>query len=950
MGRARWWAVLALIAGPGGAAEIGTVAATNPRIDSTAPGAALRTLVLGETLVENEHIQTSAQGSGQFMFLDQTTMTVAPLSDFVIDKYVYDPSRQTGTIAVSMAKGSLRFIGGRVTKSETATLRTPTATIGIRGGMALVVLGSNGATQVVHLAGQFTSVSQYGDGNGDGVDDGPPPGTPLGTGVDTEVLSRPNASALADTGGVTFTGLVTAAQLASAYAKLEGSGSGGSESPPAEAAVETAGAAVAQVNSEAPGAETRTPISTSGEARADPTPPPPSVDVGQDDAPGAEDPGNLPIDEAVVFPVATAGAALLPDGGFSVFDSVTTGSLIGESDEGAVRFEVGVPTSADDLTLTLDDLDFALPHSDNVRGGFIVSRGFFGTADLEQHGVQTAMSLIGFSDLSAGFHLFGYIDGDLGDAPTPGKFGFGVFGVPTTDQAAVLADALSGPDGANTLDRFAVVQIPLIGDDAGTVRPTTAFLVGNADDTTAAPRWLLGQVAIDNSGSAQESGLVVLAQQAGFSATGAPMLNGTAYVQNRDQGRSEVTLANLGTFADAGGNTLFGASGEYVVVSSVRPNGAGGAQEFDPGLSFGIDPQGALRDERETADPVAVLLARDTAAAQVVTDPTPLAGANNGLGLGRGESFATGIAQCGGGACGHAPGSGSQTGSYVLTTGSHSDAGGAQIGFQSASAISNGILGQLQLVTGAAGAQGGGGELVLNFGAGGSTGAYIDDNRFAATGQFQGGSVFGQGGGSASSAIASAGLAGTGGLFATGVETQPEFLRWGWWSADYSVTGTDGAQRDDVVHLGTWVAGDRPDIADLPLVGVAEYDGFAAGTVARYDAAGTATTDIRVIGGDFSLRYDFGAGSGAFTLRLPDVGFDQTLAVAAGGALGDYAGSSAAGGDLFRAEGSFFQGGGNPIAATAGEFVIETATTAQQVTGVYGGDLNSFDPSGQIAP
>ena len=64
------------------------------------------------------------------LFLDQTSLTVSPNSEIVLDKYVYDPEAQTGEIGVSVARGVLRLIGGRITKKTDGVIKTPTATIG----------------------------------------------------------------------------------------------------------------------------------------------------------------------------------------------------------------------------------------------------------------------------------------------------------------------------------------------------------------------------------------------------------------------------------------------------------------------------------------------------------------------------------------------------------------------------------------------------------------------------------------------------------------------------------------------------------------------------------------------------------------------------------------------------------------------------------------------------
>ena len=57
--------------------NIGTVSALNRNVDGTPPQAETRTLVIGDGLFSDELIESSPIGSGQFLFLDQTTLTIA---------------------------------------------------------------------------------------------------------------------------------------------------------------------------------------------------------------------------------------------------------------------------------------------------------------------------------------------------------------------------------------------------------------------------------------------------------------------------------------------------------------------------------------------------------------------------------------------------------------------------------------------------------------------------------------------------------------------------------------------------------------------------------------------------------------------------------------------------------------------------------------------------------
>src|SRR3546814_17607007 len=102
-----------------------------------------------------ERIVTTSVGQTQVLFVDQSSLTVGPNAEVVIDRFVYDPDRTTGELVVSVTKGVLRFVGGKIRASKGATLRTPTATLGISGS---VVLGSADPLDVVFVSGSDLTV------------------------------------------------------------------------------------------------------------------------------------------------------------------------------------------------------------------------------------------------------------------------------------------------------------------------------------------------------------------------------------------------------------------------------------------------------------------------------------------------------------------------------------------------------------------------------------------------------------------------------------------------------------------------------------------------------------------------------------------------------------------------------------------------------------------------
>src|SRR4051812_34742658 len=156
-------AALAIAAPVGAQDRVGVTSAVNPAAQGTPPGQATRTLLLGTDVVFNERIATEAAGQTELLFLDRSSFSIGPNSDLVIDQFVYDPAAGTGKLAASAAKGVFRFVGGALSKNpDGVAIRTPTATIGLRGGICAFSIAPNGALRAVLIYGRSLSVTAQG--------------------------------------------------------------------------------------------------------------------------------------------------------------------------------------------------------------------------------------------------------------------------------------------------------------------------------------------------------------------------------------------------------------------------------------------------------------------------------------------------------------------------------------------------------------------------------------------------------------------------------------------------------------------------------------------------------------------------------------------------------------------------------------------------------------------
>jgi hypothetical protein len=123
----------------------GVTAAVNPTATAFDGAGKPRLISLGDPVIRNHRIETSGEGLVQILLADGTSFTVGPNSAVVIDSFVYDPEKNTASLAATMTKGALRFIGGKASKaSGDVKIDTPIGTAGIRG--AVVDINLNGQT------------------------------------------------------------------------------------------------------------------------------------------------------------------------------------------------------------------------------------------------------------------------------------------------------------------------------------------------------------------------------------------------------------------------------------------------------------------------------------------------------------------------------------------------------------------------------------------------------------------------------------------------------------------------------------------------------------------------------------------------------------------------------------------------------------------------------------
>ncbi|CAN1724940.1 transmembrane sensor [Hyphomicrobium sp. 1Nfss2.1] len=109
-----------------------------------------RDLEVGDVVRQDEVIEVSDDGRGEFRLNDDTKLALGPGARMVLDKFVYDSDKKSGSIIVDLTKGAFRFITG-VASKKTYEIRTPNASITVRGTIFDVyVLSDKSAWLLLH--------------------------------------------------------------------------------------------------------------------------------------------------------------------------------------------------------------------------------------------------------------------------------------------------------------------------------------------------------------------------------------------------------------------------------------------------------------------------------------------------------------------------------------------------------------------------------------------------------------------------------------------------------------------------------------------------------------------------------------------------------------------------------------------------------------------------------
>ena len=147
-------AALAALPQPANASGIATVVDVVNEGYRTPPGADETAAKTADELVQNEALRTEEESAIQVEFVDGSQLSVEQSSEMVLSDYVYDGAAASGLI--NLNDGLFHFTSNGK-PDQGVKLRTPVATIGVRGTEFLVHVDGNDATVIDILSGAVSA-------------------------------------------------------------------------------------------------------------------------------------------------------------------------------------------------------------------------------------------------------------------------------------------------------------------------------------------------------------------------------------------------------------------------------------------------------------------------------------------------------------------------------------------------------------------------------------------------------------------------------------------------------------------------------------------------------------------------------------------------------------------------------------------------------------------------
>lgn len=103
--------------------------------------------------VQTMDTAVTANAKMRIDFIDDTRVDITQHSRLLIDEFVYDPANDIGSLSIKATLGTVRYASGQIAKKyqQNVKIRTPSATIGVRGTDFIMVVDEMGGSMITLL-------------------------------------------------------------------------------------------------------------------------------------------------------------------------------------------------------------------------------------------------------------------------------------------------------------------------------------------------------------------------------------------------------------------------------------------------------------------------------------------------------------------------------------------------------------------------------------------------------------------------------------------------------------------------------------------------------------------------------------------------------------------------------------------------------------------------------
>ncbi|MGI9383964.1 MAG: FecR family protein, partial [Methyloligellaceae bacterium] len=144
-------------AGPaqGGAKPIGEVSQLNGTVTVQRSDGVTVELKSGDAVFKGDVVTTADGGSVGMVFLDGTVFSMQPGTRMVLNEFVYEANGSSNASVFNVIQGTFTFVAGKIAPTGDMQVKTPIATMGIRGtsGLGIKVAAPDGQLSLTQNPG-----------------------------------------------------------------------------------------------------------------------------------------------------------------------------------------------------------------------------------------------------------------------------------------------------------------------------------------------------------------------------------------------------------------------------------------------------------------------------------------------------------------------------------------------------------------------------------------------------------------------------------------------------------------------------------------------------------------------------------------------------------------------------------------------------------------------------